>query len=415
MKRKILPLLVVLFVVLLAMPVLASPQLQINENNLSLTTAPVIKDGTMLVQLDTIGKVIGADIDVKYNRYIKISKNESLLELIVGENVAHLNGNTVSAPQVPYINENGKIMVPLRFVWESLGGEVQWISATSTASLVYEETRAGLTANELMVKSSNEAQKFDNYTASGDMKMSLAMEGIDDPSAPDKIDMDVDFTSYYQKEPLAVYTNQNMKMQGLPEMPAELQSMNVESLIKDNAIYTNMPGTGWVKMEIPGMDIENLIKQTTSLDPAGLLQLMKDTGIIACYGNDISRDGKDYWVINVTMDNAKYMEQINKMLPMANLPESADMKSLFDNSLFDMYYRMYVDKDNYLNTLTDLDCSLNMSVPVPDQASPGQKLSMDMQMSGSLKIDNFNAGMELPDVSSAKDLSEIVPVETTDN
>lgn len=415
MNRKILPLLISLvLILLLATPVLASTNLQVNGDNISPAIPPEVKDGVTYVQLEAISKFMGADINVKYNRYITMIKNENILEFSVDQTIADLNGETVYAQSAPYINENSQILVPLRFVWESLGGQVQWNPNTSTIILLNEETRNEMTAKEILVKSSHEIQQFNSYTTTGDMTMAVKMKGIDDPALPGEITMDMNLSGYYQKEPLAFYSLQNMEMKGIPDMPEELQSMKIESLYKDNTSYTNMPGTGWIKMELPDMDLETLIQQSNTLDPAGLLKLINDYGIIACFGNDVTTDGKDYWVINVNVDKEKYFSQISKMLPMTSLPEGSDMTTLFKDSGFDIFYRIYVDQDTFLSTLTDLDCLMSMNLPNPDSETSDQNLEMEMRIVGSAVIDDFNVPFELPDVSSAKDLSEMVPAENTE-
>jgi len=56
--------------------------------------------------------------------------------LAVTDITVKVNGNEVAFPdQVPYINKNGRTMVPVRFVSESLGANVGWNSSTKTVTI----------------------------------------------------------------------------------------------------------------------------------------------------------------------------------------------------------------------------------------------------------------------------------------
>lgn len=76
-------------------------------------------------------------ITVSSPDYIKVVKEydmESILSVFtIGQTAYTVNGETKAAHSAPYIKE-GRTMLPIRAVAESLGLEVQWNSATRTAS-----------------------------------------------------------------------------------------------------------------------------------------------------------------------------------------------------------------------------------------------------------------------------------------
>lgn len=58
---------------------------------------------------------------------VDMVKDWDIVELKIGENVATINGEEV-ALDVPAVITNGRTMVPLRFVAEALGCDVEWIA-----------------------------------------------------------------------------------------------------------------------------------------------------------------------------------------------------------------------------------------------------------------------------------------------
>jgi hypothetical protein len=70
---------------------------------------------------------------------VTISLNATVLELWIGKNQARVNGRYVlidatNAKVVPLI-VSGRTMLPVRFVAEQLGADVQWEAATKTITI----------------------------------------------------------------------------------------------------------------------------------------------------------------------------------------------------------------------------------------------------------------------------------------
>jgi hypothetical protein len=67
-------------------------------------------------------------------------RNNKKLELWIGKNVAKLNSQSVSIDSdskvVPIIM-SGRTLLPLRFVAEALGLDVQWDATTKTITITY--------------------------------------------------------------------------------------------------------------------------------------------------------------------------------------------------------------------------------------------------------------------------------------
>ncbi|MGC9001012.1 copper amine oxidase N-terminal domain-containing protein, partial [Caldisericum sp.] len=75
-------------------------------------------------------------------RKVTITLSSNTIELWIGKNTATVNGITkpidsTNSKVVPEII-NGRTMLPLRFVAENLGADVQWDGTTKTITITYQ-------------------------------------------------------------------------------------------------------------------------------------------------------------------------------------------------------------------------------------------------------------------------------------
>jgi len=123
-----------------AMAASKSIQVTVNGKALKFDVAPQVISGRTFVPYLTIAKSLGGT--VKYDEKAKkatISKDSSKIEVTIGSKKASINGSSVSLEAAP-VNVKGAVMVPLRFVGESLGVWVNWNKEQSTASLLTKKT-----------------------------------------------------------------------------------------------------------------------------------------------------------------------------------------------------------------------------------------------------------------------------------
>lgn len=77
------------------------------------------------------------DGSIKWNQQskcIEVNNGSGYIFLAVGGTIALVNGNPVTLDAPPYI-ERGRTFVPVRFVCETLGADVQWYENTKTVSI----------------------------------------------------------------------------------------------------------------------------------------------------------------------------------------------------------------------------------------------------------------------------------------
>ncbi len=93
---------------------------------------PTMVQGRVLVPLRGVFEQLGATVDYDARtQHIMAIRGAQTVELTIGSRQARVNG-TPSLLDVPAFTIAGRTMVPLRFVSESLGADVQWVEASRT-------------------------------------------------------------------------------------------------------------------------------------------------------------------------------------------------------------------------------------------------------------------------------------------
>ena len=110
-------------------------QTELNGNRIHFDQRPVLQDGRVMVPLRGIFESLGADVlYTPSTKTIKASSNGRTVELALGQREAFVNGQQMFL-DVPAGTIEGRTMVPLRFVSEAMGADVKWRSATRTVAI----------------------------------------------------------------------------------------------------------------------------------------------------------------------------------------------------------------------------------------------------------------------------------------
>ncbi|MEJ3718755.1 stalk domain-containing protein [Paenibacillus polymyxa] len=99
------------------------------------TQSPIVSQNTTLVPLRGIFESLGAQVewDSKAKK-VTASKNNDTLTLNIGSKLAYKNSNPVQLDAATQI-QKGQVLVPLRFVSQSLGAKVNWDQTTRTVTI----------------------------------------------------------------------------------------------------------------------------------------------------------------------------------------------------------------------------------------------------------------------------------------
>ena len=115
--------------------VIGSPMITVNEVEQRLDaegTVPFIENGRTLVPLRAIFEALSAKVEWDpETQTVTGTRGGAVILLTIGSSTAYKNGEEIRLDTAPRI-VNGRTMVPLRFIAESLGAEVKWIGETQT-------------------------------------------------------------------------------------------------------------------------------------------------------------------------------------------------------------------------------------------------------------------------------------------
>jgi hypothetical protein len=109
-------------------PVFAADDIKVfvNGQHLIFDVPPVIVGGRTLVPMRAIFEELGAEIEWEANfQMVTATRGNTLIRLQIDNNIASVNGVDVTL-DVPARLVDGRTLVPLRFVGESLDCDVQW-------------------------------------------------------------------------------------------------------------------------------------------------------------------------------------------------------------------------------------------------------------------------------------------------
>lgn len=109
----------------------------------AMDVSPIIKESRTLLPIRFVTEAIGANIQwFDAEKKVLINQGATTIELWIGKNQAGINGQSVlidpdNASVMPLII-NGRTMMPLRFIAENLGCEVEWVPEFSQIKIRYQ-------------------------------------------------------------------------------------------------------------------------------------------------------------------------------------------------------------------------------------------------------------------------------------
>ena len=112
----------------------------VNGNRRILDAPPIIKNGRTILPIRAVVEALGGTVGWDpAEKKVTISLAPTTIELWIGKNTAKVNGVSKpidsSNPKVVPEVINGRTMVPLRFVTENLGCDVNWDQNTKTITI----------------------------------------------------------------------------------------------------------------------------------------------------------------------------------------------------------------------------------------------------------------------------------------
>lgn len=123
----------------------------INGKQLYFDVNPQFIDGRIFVPMRGIFEALGADIkwDGK-TQTVTGSKGATTVKLTINQKQAYINGKMVNL-DAPATIVKGSTLVPVRFIAESLGADVQWDASTSTVIILEGKLRQAITITSYII------------------------------------------------------------------------------------------------------------------------------------------------------------------------------------------------------------------------------------------------------------------------
>lgn len=122
---------------------LGNNDVYINDGTISKQTvevAPFTMDGRTLVPVRIVSENFGLNVGWDdATKTVTISNDSLAIKLVIGSSIATVNGEQVVL-DVPATEKDGRTLVPVRFVSETLGKKVKWIEASEQIIITDEKT-----------------------------------------------------------------------------------------------------------------------------------------------------------------------------------------------------------------------------------------------------------------------------------
>lgn len=409
MKKNVSLIITLFLIFMMTSPVCAAVQLDVNGRNYDSTGQTVIQDDITMAPLAMLADTLGCTI-TEDGININIQENQDCLKMSVNSTTAYLNDIEKIMPRAP-IFKDGKVHVPIRFVYESFGASVDWQDSNKSISVSYPETRNDLSAEELLSKSSQIMIEANRYKMTVDAKIDMDINVQESNKSPEnmKMQMDTHIIGWIQSNPVLMYMKQDAKMKP-DEITTQSEPQNIQSemLMNDSGIYMTMPDLGWVKMNLPGLNIQEILKQSNSQDPVAAMQQMKEMGMSMSFANDQEKNGQKYWVIDTAMGGgiykSDYFKQISKATGMAETPE---MLKMLENMDADINYSTWINQETLYTDFMNMDSRIKIDTDIPSPEKP-IAMNMTMAMKANYSLSDYGIAFSVPDVTKAVDFETAV-------
>jgi hypothetical protein len=410
-----------LLIVALAFPAAAS-NVQLQVNGEKFATDIYVDSQFSMIALNDFVYLTGADVEWITEDEFAIKGNNQKVLMSVGIGEASLGDSALALPVVPVKTDKGTY-VPLRATGNALGFAVDWDNAQRMVVLARDEVRDGITAVEMLAKSTAAQNEVNTYTLDGvaDIAISVADASGEpiDAGIPTDFVMSMKISGQLQNAPFQAYLKTKVDTD-LVEV-----SLDSDTFITGDRIYTNTVETGWFYMETPMM--QDLWRQQLALadDPIKLTGYLQDTHRLLVYGNDRSVGGKDYFVVNAIMDGEAVLEQsqdlLSQFVDVGMFPSGSDeemaeavelAEAMFKNMQLECKYTMLINKETYVSDFMEIDMTMELPINTaefaPELGDEAETVIISMKMTGAFGIYGLNVPFKAPDVSGALSMAEMM-------
>ena len=425
MKKRIFVVIALVFLMLSAsLPAFAAESVNLQVNGDAVPSPGIsIVNGSSMIPVDTYARLAGAEVKWDSDIAFTIKENDITMQLTVGKMEAMVADKPVTLTAAP-IKMGETVLIPLRSVSNAFGFQVGWINDQSMTTLNRSETRDGMTASDLLAKSTAAGQEFNTYSMDGQFNINLNVtaDGKVDEKTPQNVTSKL--TGQMQNKPFQIY----MKQTVTPVDAANAQPMDVETYLTQEKMYIKVPGQDWIVQDMPFSPEFWKQQQDLQSDPLKAAAQMKEMGILVNFGKDVTVNDQEYYVVNATLDMEKFKEGVQKLIQQATqaMPQETtnpadmqqQMQKLFENAKMEYDYSVLINKKTFITDTVNFNARLELLMDNPAPAktegqpndSQPQQIKMDIKYNGNININKLGGSFTAPDVSNAVEMKKLQQV-----
>ena len=459
MKKNILKkctslLIVLIFLISMVTPVYAknnSINVQLNGENISFDVAPQMVNNRILVPMRTIFEKLGANVDWdEQTEAITATKDGTIIRLDLKSRDALITKNGVASKlqlDTAATVINGRTLVPVRFISESLGKQVGWDEANRTVVIIdysYFLNDLKSQAPNFYEFANNKYETINTGETNGSMDGSFKYNATVDSGdkVSDNVNAKINAKFNAKLNPENGSMDATINITGLQDVLKDsglenVDNVNFNLLFDNNSFYvksnlsslltkTNV-GEKWIKADIADLgipdvktfqDLKNMQKELSSeqiFDPLTSIPMdldvnsfkeaqslfntfvtlvdnnhftVTDNGEMKVYKWNIKKQDLVDVVLNIEKNSGSFEDM--------SLKDLAEMKKFADSLVFDLNMEVGVKNNTILSSKT----SLNAQMDIPDtgrlelslntsQITNPTSAAFDITMPNSSNVINF--------------------------
>lgn len=372
MKKLSITIMSVLMLLLLASPTMAAVNFSVNGDNLQSAVVPQNVSGTTMIPLSMLEKILGVDVSVS-GTMITVKNNNDVLQMTVGIKNAVLNGKNISLTQAPTIVD-GKILVPARSILQTLGAQINWLANTQTINVDYNEKQGGLSAEDILIKTNEAMAQLNIYKMKVNMNQHMTMTmGGETQNVDSKVLMDMAaqnkplvITADCTMDVSGLGEQTKIKMQLLCNETGMYMNTNNEGWIK-----MNTPGADLSNM-MEQMGAQNPLGCLQQMKDAGVVlslgnEVEKNSHKYWSVNVVMNKEA----VARLLNDSLKN----TGLGSSGNADVDTMVQNMLDSLQAELAYTILVDQGTCLPSSIKMDCSVQMTMKVPGVGSMKMTIS----------------------------------------
>lgn len=329
MKRLTIWTIVVAFLFMLVSPVQAATKnsdvsIVLNGREVTFDVNPHLEEGRVLIPVRGVFEKL--DLKVKWDQSTKtatIQNEEKTIVMKLGEKVVQVNGKNTVIDTAVSIKGN-RLFIPVRFVSATFGGNVKWVPASKIVHITTDSFDEE--TKELLAKLSG--TELNSFSTKMDIVQTMSMMG-EEVTVDMTLDMDM------VVDPFGMYQYMNMSMEQLGN-----EGMTSESYFTKDGFYSyDSMMDQWVKYD-DAMTEDLLDLSNYQMDPIAQFEMMEKY-----YQNVVVIENKDTYELYTSISGDGFQDLLDEMLnvPGMGLGEGFEM----DMTINQMDMVTIIDKETF--------------------------------------------------------------------